>query len=483
MVAKCKAIPGMRWDAANKVWVGPPDAVSLLHKDVGRDRHTVVGVKGLRNYQSEGVTFLSNSRSAILADEMGLGKTVTALYAAAKVGGPTVIVCPNYVRGVWEAELRKWNLGFGTDIFLPRGKTEATKTSFEFAPAIPSWTIINYDILHAWPELMGVNVIFDEAHMLSNAESQRTKACKELAKRATYRWALTGTPLTNRVRDLYAIVDTISPGRFGSFFQYGVRYCAAHQEQVTPIKRVWVFDGKSNLDELSKRLEWFCLRRTKTDVGMQLPPKTRQVIWLDTPARAKHKAVGEPSKALLRAMLDKSADAKMGEVFSLVRSHLEAGSKITVFCYRRAVVEALVDYVKQEGFEGALIHGGIPVSRRSKSIGWLKDKQGGGMLACTIDSSATGIDLSFCDVGLFAECTWSPHELLQSEARIARYGQSKPCLIQYVLAKGTVEELIAKVVIDRLELYGSVVGKVEDAPDLKQDEGDIMAELYAGLGV
>ena len=479
IVGKCKSIPGMRWDGANKVWVGSPDAVQCVFPKLTQASPPdhLCDLETLRPYQRQGAAFLSESRAAILADEMGLGKTLTALTAADSVGARTIIVCPNYVRGVWEKEIEKW--GFPGKVILPRGVRNKSDDCLPDS----GWVIINYDILYAW-DLSAWNpecVIFDEAHMLSNAESRRTKACKELAGKCKYRWALTGTPLTNRVRDLYAIVDTISPGRFGSFFAYGVRYCAAYQEQVTPVKRVWKFDGKSNLDELSKRLAWFTLRRTKTDVGLQLPPKTRQVIWLDVPGRKPSKVVGEPSKALLRSMLDKSADAKMGEAFSLVLSHLAAGSKVTVFCYRRAVAEAIVDYVRQEGYEGAVIHGGIPVARRSKSIDWLKEKEGGGLLACTIDSSATGIDLSFCDVGVFAELVYSPHELLQAEARICRFGQSKPALIQYVLAKGTIEELMSRVVIDRLDLYGEVVGKLDDRPDLAMSEEDIMGELYAGL--
>lgn len=496
VVARVKAIPGMRWDKGNRLWVGPTDAVAQLTKmpfvkpapeaeDEDDIRTGYIESLGgpwghLRAYQGEGVAFLLSANGAILADEMGLGKTVVALTAANQTGASTVIVCPNYVRNVWAGEIKKW--GLSGDVWLPSGVTR--KSPVPSTP--PRWTIISYDILHAWVDTLTAHtVIFDEAHALCNAESQRTKACKILSSKSVNRWALTGTPLTNRIRDLYAIVDVIRPGSMGSFFQFGSRYCAAHQEAVTPTKVVWKFDGKSNVEELASRLKYFTIRRTKSDVGLQLPPKTRQTIWLDTGKKPKPISLGDnPNRSALRALLDKSADAKLPEAFALVLAHVEAGHKVVAFTHRRAVADGLVDQAREEGHTGFAIHGGISLLRRQKAIKEASEMTGGCLLACTIDSSSTGIDLSFCDVGCFLELTYEPHELLQAEARLHRFGQRKPTLIQYLLAKGSIEEMVAKVIVDRLDQFQSVVGAVDGADGMlsnAQDEDALLEELYASI--
>lgn len=444
----------------------------------------------LRAYQEEAVEFLSARRGALLADAMGTGKSLSAIAAARQVGGRLLIVCPSYVRGVWwnpttGGELRKWRtpLDKASGItFLPSGVKRLAPI-----PEGVETIVIHYDILHAWTSALqewGPRVvIFDECHALQSDKSLRSKAAKLVTRGASHVWGLSGTPLTNRPKDLWNVLDTLVPGRFGGFFRYALRYCDACQVQVTPTKRVWKFDGKSNLAELGERLEPVMLRRTASDVALQLPSKTRQMVHVDVPAKARLSSK-QPSQAELRRLLDAAADAKLPEALALVLGHLQEGAKVVAFTHRRSVAEWLCDSLRESGCAAELVHGGISALRRGAAIERAKLAPGGVAMVATVDSSSTGIDLSFASVAVFVELSWQPHTLLQAEARLHRYGQVAPVLIQYVIANGTTDELVVNVVVGKLDTFAQTIGETGETldADLKGSEDDILGELYTAIG-
>jgi superfamily II DNA/RNA helicase len=199
------------------------------------------------------------------------------------------------------------------------------------------------------------------------------------------------------------------------------------------------------------------LRRTTEEVGLQLPPKTRQTIWVETKARG---CIAETnSRRALREALDRSADVKMRDVLSIVAEHAHEGSTVAVACWRRSAAEFILDGCRKEGLAGGLIHGGVSSRARGKTIHEASQAKGGYVLATTIDAAALGIDLTFCNIGIFAELTYEPHEILQWEARFHRPGQTKPVLIKFILAKGTSDELVAHAVIDKLDTFQAAIGK------------------------
>lgn len=487
-----RAVPGMRWDAANRVWAGSADAIAIVCEALtvhgiqyqgAKPTPAEEGVKvyhmdeRLRSYQREAVHYLLQRRRALLADDMGLGKTCSALSAARVVGAKTLVVCPSYVRGVWaNGEIAKW--WPNTKVFCPQGIKKTRDI-----PADTDIVVIHYDILSAWRKVLAdwnsAVVILDECHALMNEGSVRSKAAKEVSARASYVWGLSGTPLTNRPRDLHNVVDTICPGRFGKFFDFGLRYCDAHKESVTPTKTVWKFDGASRLEELNARLKFFMLRRLKHQVALQLPPKTRQVVRLDVAANGAWAA--STNRAEMRAHLNAAADKKLPEALEMIQQHAKEGHRVVVFAYRRAVAEMAVSDSREAGIPCELVHGGVPTLRRGAAIENAKSAAGGHILAATIDSSATGIDLSYADVAVFLELTWEPHELLQAEARLHRFGQVKNVLIQYMIAQGTADELVADTVLRKLDVFESAVGPTGEAlqESFAESEEDILSEMVA----
>lgn len=495
-----RRVPGALWDTRVRAQVGYPDAIEQVVANVremglisddppDRDdafkHNLLVAYEGSRDYQKTGIDFciVNAGSGALLADDMGLGKSHTAAKAARALRRKTIIVCPAHVRGVWErpkslddkgGELAKW--WPDATVLRPYGlKPQPIPSGIDVV-------VIHYDIVHAWvPVLLewskdGLTIVFDEAHALLKATSRRSKACRVLADSAAGRIALTGTPPTDRVRDLYNIVDTISPRRFGDFFPFGLRYTNAHKVDVRgpagTTQTVWDFSGRSNIPELRRRLLWFTLRRTKREVLTELPALTRQIVDVEVkrkPSLAINaRIVGDKRK--MRAALDGAADAKLKHVIDMARDHLEAGQRLVIGTYRRHVCEKLAMALNDTA-PTVFIHGGVPITNRGKIIDKLRRSEGACCLVANIDCISTGVDLTFANTVMVAELVWEPRDLVQFESRCHRYGQDRGVLVQYVIARGTGDELILHAVINKLDNFLDLI---------ESDAGDGLKETLVG---
>ena len=492
-----KSTPGMRWSPEGSEWTGYVDAIAvcvagLRAKNIrieewdkipepGTKFASTIPIKeeGLRDYQKEGVRFLvTHAREgAILADGMRLGKSAQALRAARALGGSTLVLCPGFVKGVWIREAKKW--WPEVVVFVLHGTRENTRKILDrdgeaVSPRIlvnpdrPILYICNYQIIGAWAEQLKGQVstiILDEAHMLQGEKTARAQGVREVANAATNRMALTGTPMTSRPRDLWNLVDTISEGRFGKPYAFYARYCNLHEVQITPEKRVVDYNGTSNETELHDRLARFMLRRTAREVSTELPLVQRQVVEVDVPKGcivSAHMAMRDDSQ--LRRALDLAADGKLPAVIDLIESHRKDGAKVVVFTHRRAMAEAIAEAFPKEA---GIVHGGYTQKKRDAVI-----ESAPGILCCTMDSTGVGIDLSHYDVEVFAEMDWVPSKLAQCEARAYKLNSKKPLFIQYVVAEGSIDELIRDTVIKKLNSFEKIIGKLDD--NLKKDlDGDV----------
>lgn len=509
-----RSVPGMRWDSGLKAHVGYVDAVEQIVARLTEmgllapppptnsrkwPHNLPVSYDSARDYQKEGIDFLVNQAGsgALLADDMGVGKSFQTVKAVRALRRKTIIVCEAHVRGVWErepelddkgGELAKW--WPKAKVFKPYGVTS------EMIPKDSDVVVIHYDIIYAWVDVLlewaseDLTIVFDEAQMLLNPTSRRSKACRALAHVARGRIALTGTPPVDKVKDLHNVVDTISPGRFGEFFGYGLRYAGAKQVEVDgpekTKKLVWDFSGRSNTKELRQRLDWFTLRRTKREVLKELPALQRQIVDVQVPPKHRiamnARLVGDKKK--MRMALDSAADGKFKSVMGLVRSHLEAGQRVVVGTHRRAVCEKIADAMSAVAPTN-FIHGGVPLTQRNKIVSDLRRVEGPCCLVANIDATATGIDLTFAGVVVFAELVWEPRDLAQFEARVHRFGasESEPVLVQYVIARGTGDELILQAVINKLDNFLDLV-ETDTGDGLKETlkgEDDGLSRLAAAL--
>ena len=530
-----KETPGITWSPRERAWVGYPDAVMVVASRLENEFNTPVDVrklpppegdwdrapeplipvawKGLRDYQRAGVKFAIDQgpTGALLADAMGLGKSLEAIIAARAFKMKTVIVCPSFALGVWArrpssplgpGELAKW--WPKARVAVCEGVTPATllvrPTKQLLSPYAGNWppmptreglyrspidavdvVVVSCDVVHAWVDSIiawsvgagrGLCVIVDEIHQYQSAKSRRYYAVRHLSSKARVSIGLTGTPVTNYLEDLWTLVDILSPGRYGkSFFTYGMRHCEGHQEQVTPEKVVYKWDGASNLDELHARLEYNMLRRTKRDVHLELPPKERQVLDVEVPARARIVAQQDVFKnpRQLRRLLDQAANAKMPRVLDLLTDHAQAGARVVCFTHRRNIAEYLTEELLRRRVPATWIHGGISRKARDRrvaearglvrSVGKrVRGAAPGHVLCATIDTMGTGVDLSYASIAVFAELSWEWAKLAQAEDRLHRYGQLLLTVVQYIIARGTTDEIVISAVLDRLRQSDEVVG-------------------------
>lgn len=471
-------IPGLRWDAENRHYVGYPDAIEAFARRLDAtgnatliERRTAplkldFQAPGLRPYQQEGVNFLCTNAQdgVILSDDVGLGKSAQAIVAAKVLSAKRiVIVCPAVVKEVWRREIAKWWAEMAPRVRIAIG----TKGP----PITIGWfiAIFNYEILKSYAPAPSDLIIFDEGHYLQNYKSQRSVAAKAWAKLAKFRILLSATPMSTRPKNLHNLCETISPGRFGPFIKFkpivsgfAISYCDGHQETIDKEgTTVWNFDGpsaerlripsvKTLNDELAMRLRFFMLRRTKAEVMKDLPPRSRQVVEVNVPAAAII-PVGFDDRDALRRALDVSGAAKAPNAVLFARDLLAQGQRVVLFAHLRETARRLGVSLKCP-----VITGAMGVADRHAVID-LKPVA----IAATMDSLATGVDMSHFDSAIFVDLDYVPWKVLQLEGRLHRFGQKSAVNFYYMIGLGTVDERIRDVVINRLELYEKVLGDKE----------------------
>lgn len=463
-------------------------------------------INNLFEFQKEGIPFLAFRDYAILADEMGLGKTVQALRAAelrldydmSNILGPRVLILsPALAKRHWQREVNKWCNGTAEILDgLKPGELPRTR-----------YIICNYDILsgqrrrnasgkleykeglEGWGSILKANippiVILDEAHMLRGRDSRRTKAVKDICQNATCVWALTGTPMPNHVRDLWPLVDLISNGLFGPYWPWAKAYAGAYKGQYG-----WIADGGSRLEELSQRLSYFMLQRSKAEVGIQLPEKRREVLLVETQTHFE-----KQNKTIVRNFTEKvnlvaialrnTANAKRGAIIEMARDSLSAGQKVVIGVYMREQAEEIGKALAKD-FVGVAASGDASIEQRDAWAQAFREYEGPCFFVCTIDSMMVSISLVGADRVLIGDLTWDPTKMLQFEGRFHRIGSTNSVLISYLIAEGTIDEDIKESVIDKLDTIGQVIGESQETSQFSQQLGGktseaIIDRLFARL--
>ena len=491
--------PGLKfWEGEEdgvhtRAWVGLADAVDACARrlremglrvqgdvpEPGGDELTLtlpIATSGLFDYQIEGVEFLVAyaREGAILADQMGLGKTAQASRAARAFRTKTLVICPAMVKQTWRDEMAKW-WPTARVAEVKGGAKVASEKAWNEIARDADVVVIHYDVVAAWADFIvgwAKLLILDEAHYLVSDKARRSRAIRQIADWCPYRFALTGTPMVSRPRDMWNLLDTLYGGRFGKFFSFAINYCDAHQFEVeskkggaASTKVFWSFDGASNLPELKRRMKFVMLRRTKKQVAHELPPMTRQYLHVEVP-RAKIIAphLAFKSESALKHALTMAADGKLPQVVALVCDHARAGDhKVIVWCWRRKIAEFIAQEVHREmqklgkSTTVGVVHGGQTHSERRRRI----DKEPD-VLCATMDSIGVGVNLISYDTQVFAELSWLPSTLAQSEARPHRHGQKRKVLTQYVIARSTCDEWIKQGIIEKLDTAEQAIGESGD---------------------
>ena len=443
--------------------------------------------RGLFPHQVEGLAFLLGRRRSILADDMGLGKTRQSIHGLTQAapGGPWLVVCPASVKRNWEREILAVHPGARTCVAGPDPPPE---------PGYDGWVIVNYDILgkhvdellaHGWSGL-----VFDEAHYLKNHRSIRSRLSTRLVSECPgdpVVHALTGTPLTNRPRDLFPLLKLVDHSLGRSFLGFARRYCDAHRNE----HGHWITSGASRLDELAVQLHGIMLRRTKDEV-VDLPPKIRTWIEVDVPQRVVDE-LGDLARRFLDPDLERMsfggrrgrnefssarrqlAEAKAASTLEYLRGAVDQGEKALVYS---GFAEPVRRFARHFGEQAVVVSGDVPAARRQELVDRFQEDEGVRLFVGQLHAAGTGINLTAARLVVFNDLDWVPANHWQAEDRAHRIGQTGTVNVAYMVARGTIEEFIRGL----LEAKARLVDDVVEGRSLGEDAGgDVLVELRRAL--
>lgn len=447
--------------------------------------------EGLYPHQVEGVAFLLGRRRSILADDMGLGKTRQSVLAMVEAApeGPYLVVCPASVKHNWAREIA---LALGD---VPTHVIGAARCP---GPDWQGWVIVNYDLLKreidALKAIPFAGFVFDEAHYLKNHRARRSVLARQLLPDDAPETrdgdptvhVLTGTPLTNRPRDLFPLLQLVRHSLGRSFLAFAKRYCDASRNDYGH----WITAGASNVEELSLQLQGIMLRRRKEEV-LDLPPKLRTWIDVDVPddVRERLNAVladflddsrrtargGRAGIAMFAGARRRLAEAKVAQTLDFVRGAVEQGEKVVLYsCFTHATRR----FERALGDMAVTVTGEVPTARRPALIDRFENDDSVRVFIGQIHAAGVGINLTSARVVVFNDLDWVPASHWQAEDRLHRIGQDRTVHVTYMVGAGTLEEFVRSVLeaksalIDNIVEAGALTAKVgEEAPD------DMLAEL------
>jgi SNF2 family DNA or RNA helicase len=439
--------------------------------------------KTLMMFQAEGLMFLDDAGgNALIADQPGLGKTIEALaYLALHPDmRPVVIVCPASLKINWQREIDSWMETDEIWVIINSGKPYNLDNA--------GIVIINYDILKKWlPELQRIEpqiLIADESHMLKSKKSQRSKAAKELAAVVPHKILLTGTPVLNRPSELWNQLQIIEPNEYASsrFFNWHLRYAAAHKIHIGYNKTAWDFSGASNLDELAQSLKSIMIRRTKEQVLPELPAKRRSTVLIPIDNRKEYDRADKEFMAWLTEQ--KGAEAaerashveqlakreylkqvaikgKMKAAIDWIKTFLESGEKLIVFGTHRSTIESVMSEFSDCAVS---VIGGMTAADKDRSVDAFQNDPDVRLFVGNIQAAGVGLTLTAASNVAFLELADGPEMLKQCEDRAHRIGQDNAVNCWYLLAENTID------------------GKIVDLVESKREVIDQITEEEHGLG-
>jgi SNF2 family DNA or RNA helicase len=431
----------------------------------------------LTGYQREGIAWALSreGQSGLFFWSAGSGKTLGAIVWLVSTGpGITVVVTKAAIRPTWARELDTYTQGVHWEVL--DGETPGKLTG-SIPLDRPVVLVTAYDTLPGWIDaivtLKPRSLVLDEIHHVKshsrwearvNGDSirpsfslkdNRAAACYRLSRVARRRLGLTATPIKDRVRDLWAQLDLIHPGEWGSYWDWARRYAGATENPYGGMDD----KGKSNLGELKRRLSYVSHRVPYSLANRDLPPKRRLVTYVSI--QDQNRAEGGISKeikraakfgptAILEARLMEAASRKRKVVLAHARDALEGGLKVTIFTGRRVDCERLRDEGQDGRWKTFSGHGGDSPEVRETIRRNYMAAAGPALLIGTGDAWGEGLDLQDTDLAIFAMLPYTPGQVIQWEGRFARLGQKRPVLIRYVIAEGTVDEHVATILLGKL---------------------------------
>ncbi len=437
----------------------------------------------LRPYQRQGVSWLSNMADigfgGVLADDMGLGKTVQllALHLLRRpLGKPTLVICPVSVVANWSREAARFAPS------VPVVRFHGTSRNLEDLPP-DAIVVTTYGVVRRQAEALarvpwGL-VAADEAQAIKNPLSRTARAIRTIP--ADARFALTGTPVENRLVDLWALLDWTTPGLLGPLDRF-------RHEVAIPVERDQDAEAASALARLVRP---FVLRRRKIDPGIapELPPKTEtdRIVNLtaeqatlyaamvdETMDQVEH-AEGMARRGLVLKLLSglkqicnhpaqflhqggplPGRSGKLDAVTELIDTIVTEGESVLVFTQFVTMGHLLQRHLEAPDRPVEFLHGSVPLARRQEMVDRLQSGETP-VLVISVKAGGTGLNLTRATHVVHFDRWWNPAVEDQASDRAWRIGQDRPVQVHRMICEGTVEDRIAQMLNAKRTLADSVV--------------------------
>lgn len=456
----------------------------------------------LRPYQGQGVHWMGKLRElgchGLLADEMGLGKTLQVLtllqyYPCEKKN--SLIVCPASVVPVWQSEARRW---------YPEMETEVLRSGQDFSAGPIAGTklwIASYTQLRRHKHLLDAAqfgyAVLDEAQQIKNPDAKVTLAC--CAIQAECRLALTGTPIENRLLDLWTLFRFLMPGLLGS----RRRFEDAIENPSAALRAAFE-------ERLRQQILPFVLRRQKDKVGTDLPPKLemdlicpitelqrqtyeqllnrgREELGDDLQAAMHSQAMHFFSllTRLRQACCDPglipkvNADILQSGKIQILLTRLEealegdGARKVVIFSQFVRLLKRLKPLLKKTFPKVALLELSGETKDRAKPVATFQQAKGPAVILVSLRAGGTGITLHAADYVFLLDPWWNPAVENQAVDRVHRIGQDRRVFVYRMITQGTIEERIQQLKKEKRELFENTLGHLGSAKDLAEHFGDL----------
>ncbi|MDR2844052.1 MAG: DEAD/DEAH box helicase [Candidatus Symbiothrix sp.] len=441
-------------------------------------------------YQQDGIRFAFEAGRSLIADEMGLGKTIQAIGACQlfrKERGieKVLIICPTSLKYQWQSEIAKFT---GENAWVIEGLPHVRWKQYEgnsFYKIVSYHTVVN-DIKHVMNQQFDM-IVLDEAQRIKNWKTKIAQGIKKI--HTPYCVVLTGTPLENKLEELYSIVQFINPYQLGPYYKF-LDYYQVKDDNGKII-------GYQHLDEIGEQLARVIKRRRKSDVLLQLPERMDKNLFVpmtqqqqdmhsefqDVVARLvfKWRKLGFlPEKDRQRLLINLNLmrmscdstylldqktrhDTKINELMNILSEYFDGNQeKAVIFSQWERMTRIIAAELDAAGIEYQYLHGGVP-SKERKNLFDQFNASGNCRVFLSTDAGSTGLNLQVASLIINMDIPWNPALLEQRIARIHRMGQKNSVSVINFVSTGTIEHRMLDVLKFKASLAQGILDQGESA--------------------
>ncbi|CAG35724.1 DEAD/DEAH box helicase [Desulfotalea psychrophila] len=447
----------------------------------------------LRDYQLEGFSWLGRLAhwgvGGCLADDMGLGKTLQslALILTLSENGPTLVVAPTSVANNWRAEVKKFTPTLKLKV-LAHGDRKKTIEDLGSHDLL----ITTYTLLQQESELLsGVDwqtVVLDEAQAIKNAATKRSKAAMGL--KAKFKLITTGTPIENHLGELWNLLHFVNPGLLGTLQSFNENFAI-------PIER---YQDREARTKLKKLIRPFILRRIKSEVLDELPPRTEITLEVQMSEEERHfyEALRQNALDILEGnkdrkgrhlqilteimklrqaccnprLIDKNtsiSSSKMKVFGDVVEELLGGNHKALVFSQFIGHLHIIREYLDERGISYQYLDGSTSSKMREKGVNDFQAGKGD-LFLISLKAGGLGLNLTAADYVLHMDPWWNPAIEDQASDRAHRIGQTRPVTVYRLVSKNSIEEKIVKLHQEKRDLAGSLLEGTDISAKMSSDD-------------